>query len=73
MPIFEYLCKDCGRAFEALVMGSSQPECPTCHGRQLEQMLSTFSARATVGFNSAPALAPCGAPAGACGGGCGLK
>jgi len=69
MPIFEYLCKDCGRTFEALVIGSNQPECPACHGRQLEQMLSTFSARATVSLGSGPAQAPCGAPASACGSG----
>ena len=46
MPIFEYICKDCSRTFEALVMDSKQPECPACHGRQLEQLLSTFAPRA---------------------------
>ncbi|MGA2989667.1 MAG: zinc ribbon domain-containing protein [Candidatus Korobacteraceae bacterium] len=69
MPIFEYRCKDCGRVFEALVMGSKQPECPACHGRELEQMLSTFSARATTSLGPASMPAPCGAPAGACGSG----
>lgn len=67
MPLFEYVCKDCNRTFEALVMGSNQPECPSCHGRNLEQLLSSFSARAT-GSGMAPA-APCGAPASACGSG----
>jgi putative FmdB family regulatory protein len=76
MPIFEYRCKDCGRVFETLVMGSKQPECPACHGQQLDQMLSTFSARATTSLGPASMpTAPCGAPAGACGGSptCGLR
>ena len=47
MPIFEYICKDCSRTFEALVMDSKQPECPACHGQQLEQLLSTFAPRAS--------------------------
>ena len=38
MPIFEYVCKDCSRTFEALVMNSQEPECPACHGRHLEQI-----------------------------------
>ena len=67
MPIFEYLCKDCGKQFEALLIGSQEAECPGCKGKQLEQQLSTFSVRA----NSAPVsrpTAPCGAPGGSCGG-----
>ncbi len=62
MPIFEYLCKDCKRTFEALVMDSKQPECPACHGRELEQLLSTFAPRASSAPSAAPG--PCGA--GAC-------
>ena len=64
MPIFEYLCKDCSRTFEALVMNSKQPECPACHGQHLEQLLSTFAPRANS-TASASAPSPCGA--GACG------
>ena len=63
MPIFEYLCKDCSRTFEALVMNSKQPECPACHGQHLEQMLSTFAPRAN---GTAPASAPGPCGAGAC-------
>jgi putative FmdB family regulatory protein len=66
MPIFEYKCEECGKQFEAIVMGSREPECPSCKSKQLEQQLSTFAVRAQS--NAAPP-SPCGAPAGSCGGG----
>ena len=45
MPIFEYKCRACGEESEILVMPheSGPPECPACHGRDLEQLLSAFS------------------------------
>jgi len=68
MPIFEYLCKDCGKQFEALLIGSQEAECPGCKGKKLEQQLSTFSVRANNASASRPAT-PCGMPGGSCGGG----
>ncbi len=70
MPIFEYLCKDCGKKFEAIVYGSTRPECPSCHGKKLEQQLSVFAvaagaSKSTPAFDAAPS--PCGT--GCCGGG----
>lgn len=44
MPIFEYRCKKCDEEFETLVLGKETPECPTCHGKKLERLLSTFAA-----------------------------
>jgi putative FmdB family regulatory protein len=44
MPIYEYVCSDCGHAFEALVYGSERPSCPECEGRELEKQFSTFAA-----------------------------
>src|ERR1017187_1645663 len=44
MPIFEYLCGECGHKFEAIVFGEQKAECPKCHTAKLEQQLSTFSA-----------------------------
>jgi putative FmdB family regulatory protein len=64
MPIFEYICKDCKHSFEKLVMGSAKPECPSCHGKQLAQKFSVFSA--SVPRSSSPAPGPMG---GCCGGG----
>ncbi len=36
MPIFEYVCKECQHAFEALVFGKQKAECPKCHSKKLE-------------------------------------
>ncbi|MGE5112630.1 MAG: FmdB family zinc ribbon protein [Acidobacteriaceae bacterium] len=66
MPIFEYKCKDCGKKFEAIVIGSRKPECPACQSKKLEKQLSTFAVRAN---SSSAGSMPCGAPTGACGGG----
>ena len=72
MPIFEYLCKGCGKKFEAIVYGSKQAECPECKSTDLAQQLSTFAAHGTEKSSpSAPAM-PCGMPAGSCGG-CGMN
>jgi len=40
MPIFEYICRDCGEQFELLIRGSSEPTCPHCESTELEKMLS---------------------------------
>ena len=41
MPIFEYACRKCGHEFETLVRpGSDAPSCPSCHGTELEKLLS---------------------------------
>jgi putative FmdB family regulatory protein len=54
MPLFEYVCKECSKEFEALVMGSRKAECPACGGNKLEQKLSSFSARSAAPKASAP-------------------
>jgi len=66
MPIFEYVCKDCGKKFEAIVMGSKQAECPSCHGRKLEQQLSVFAV-AGGKTESAPSFDSAPSPCGSCG------
>ena len=44
MPIYEYKCRGCGNEFEALILPQSKgaPECPSCHSKKLEQLLSGF-------------------------------
>ena len=66
MPIFEYLCKECGKKFEAIVYGSAKAECPSCHGKKLEQQLSVFAV-AAGGSKSTPALDSAPSPCGSCG------
>jgi putative FmdB family regulatory protein len=43
MPLFEYRCRQCESQFEAIVFGSDSPSCPTCRGKRLEKLLSTFA------------------------------
>jgi putative FmdB family regulatory protein len=60
MPIFEYICNQCKQPFEALVMGSRQPECPRCHGRDLAQQISVFSVGGPRTHTSNGAAPGCG-------------
>ena len=49
MPIYEYLCADCGTKFEKLIRRPADVDslvCPSCGLQRLQQELSTFSARA---------------------------
>jgi putative FmdB family regulatory protein len=65
MPLFEYKCTDCGKAFDDLVSHPDDPvECPFCHSRKAEKQLSVFAAGA--GSSASPAT-PCGRPS--CGSG----
>ncbi len=43
MPIYEYECHGCGHQFEQLVLRDTVPECPECHGHDLERILSQFA------------------------------
>ena len=45
MPIYEYLCNDCGTRYERLVLKKSQEiACPKCESRKNTLQLSVFSA-----------------------------
>jgi putative FmdB family regulatory protein len=60
MPIYEYACRQCGAAFEVLIRGQETPECPSCHGADLEKALSTFAVGAAAGGRTASAPSACG-------------
>jgi putative FmdB family regulatory protein len=32
VPLYEYVCRRCSRAFEELVFGQATPRCPACAG-----------------------------------------
>jgi putative FmdB family regulatory protein len=74
MPIFEYLCDDCGTQFEKLVRGSAQAEavaCPSCGQDHVKTQFSTFAPRANgIAKDKAPSC-----PSGMCStpGMCGLN
>ena len=38
MPIYDYVCKRCGRTFETLVRKGETPACASCGGVELERL-----------------------------------
>jgi putative FmdB family regulatory protein len=62
MPLYNYLCADCGHAYTDLVFGDQLPRCPECDGERAEKQLSTF---AVHGERSEPPALP--GPCGSCG------
>lgn len=59
MPIFEYVCQQCGKDFEALVRSETIPECPACHSTHLEKQLSVFGTAAAAPELPPAAVSPC--------------
>ena len=44
MPLYEYICLDCGKQSELLVSsGSPEPRCRTCEGANLKKLLSAHT------------------------------
>jgi len=44
MPLFEYLCQDCGRSFERIVPRYDSPaDCIHCNSGRVEKQLSVFA------------------------------
>jgi len=66
MPIYEYLCEDCGNKFEKLVRNRTLNgvACPSCGQEHVKQEYSTFAARATNGSPQEAAMPSC--PSGMC-------
>lgn len=61
MPVYEYDCPACGKAFDALVFGSEKPACPSCGATNPAKRFSTFAVSGGM-----PDLAPPGS-CGTCG------
>jgi putative FmdB family regulatory protein len=65
MPIFEYVCQDCGKDFERIVpRHDSTTDCPHCHSERLEKQLSVFAVSGGGESDSAfeaPGCGRCGA------------
>ena len=66
MPIYEFVCDDCGNPFEALVFGFStvNMKCPDCESDKIKKKISTFavnsSASAGSSFNASAAACSTG-------------
>ena len=52
MPIFEFVCADCGKPFEALVFTTGkigEVTCPTCKSQNITKKISTFASKLSGG------------------------
>jgi putative FmdB family regulatory protein len=54
MPIYEYVCDDCGERYERIVMSQKQTiTCPKCSSRKSTIQLSVFAAPSNGNKSSA--------------------
>jgi len=71
MPIYEYLCNDCGTRYEQLVMSNRQViACPKCTSERKTLQLSVFSSPAKspdAGNGASASGAACGCTPRSCG------
>lgn len=50
MPIYEYVCKDCGNEFEELIFSVDAPApCPKCGSADTEKLMSACASRSDTG------------------------
>ena len=63
MPIFEYICKDCGRPFEKIVPRyDSLADCAHCSSPNVEKQISVFAVTGSSSNESSDAgCGRCGA------------
>lgn len=59
MPLFGFVCRDCGGAFEALVRTGESPQCAHCGSSRLSRQVS--AAAPLRGSTSQAAPVGCGA------------
>jgi putative FmdB family regulatory protein len=74
MPIYEYICEDCGSRYERIVLSQAKAvSCPKCASSRGALQLSVFSARSKSNGTASEAGASSGGSC-ACGaGGCGCN
>ncbi|OQY93028.1 MAG: hypothetical protein B6D39_03850 [Anaerolineae bacterium UTCFX2] len=68
MPLFEFVCSECGQPFEELVRSSnaiSEVSCPECGSPKVSKKISTFASRLSGGVSSSGFSAASCAPGGA--------
>ncbi|MFO7631989.1 MAG: zinc ribbon domain-containing protein [Caldilinea sp.] len=55
MPLYEYVCSDCGAFFEHWVRSASSKEaiaCPQCQSAEVDKKFSTFGVKGSAGGSS---------------------
>lgn len=43
MPIYEFICDECGAEFEELVRNGDKPKCDACSSREVRRIFSKFA------------------------------
>ncbi len=68
MPIFEFVCEECGQFFEELVRSVNAIDeviCPGCQSQRVQKKLSTFASKVAGSSSFSPsASAPSCSPGG---------
>jgi putative FmdB family regulatory protein len=64
MPLFDFICRSCGREFEFLLLGGDRPFCPTCGSDDLQKQISSFSSRSAGKGGSGSGSSGCSGCAG---------
>jgi putative FmdB family regulatory protein len=60
MPIFEFVCQECGTPFEELVRSATAVDevaCPFCESDQVAKQISTFASKVNGTSSSYPGAA----------------
>ena len=64
MPLYEFVCQQCGQEQELLIRGEAMPQCEKCGGEKLTRLLSAASAHTTSSTGGPPPEGPCGSSCG---------
>jgi putative FmdB family regulatory protein len=71
MPIYEYVCDDCGERYERVVMSKKQTiTCPKCSSAKKTVQLSVFAPPANGGKSFSGASSASSSSGGCCSGAC---
>ncbi len=77
MPIYEYVCDDCGTRYERIVLSKSTViECPKCLSAKQQMQISVFAAHGNGAKSSSDSSSSSGSSSsggGCCGGACGCR
>jgi putative FmdB family regulatory protein len=74
MPLFEFKCQDCGKAFEKIVPSSrTKVACKHCESPHVEKLLSVFAVGGSARSSASMESGPCGSCGAAQRGMCGVE
>lgn len=68
MPIYEYICSQCGNEFEKLMRFSdpdiNSPQCPHCQSESTNKRMSRIAAMGSLNTSAGSSNASCGSSGG---------